>query len=161
METIREQEEYNMADQQAGDEQTTGREGLSRGALLVGCLVVGVLFVTIWVKLASKNIEIEGAVKQPAIEQGSVTSQSKLAGQGDWYVSLATFRLKKDAEAMLKRLALKGIKADSISFLGDRKGYIWHGVRVSGFASEEEALQELDILSKKTGIRNARVGEAY
>jgi hypothetical protein len=150
-----------MVDQQTGDEQTTGRQGLSRGALLVGCLVVAALFITLWVKLASKNIEIEVAVTQPAIEQGTATGESQLTGQGDWYVSLATFRLEKDAEAMLKRLARKGVKADSIVFIGSRKGYIWHRVRVSGFASEQEALQELVILSKKTGIRNARVGKAY
>lgn len=150
-----------MTDQQTGNGQTTGRQGLSRGVFLAGCLVVGVLFVTLWVKLASKDIEIDITAKQPAIEQGSAASESRSTGQGDWYISLATFRLEKDAEAMLKRLERKGVKADSVSFIGSRKGYIWHGVRVSGFASEQEALQELVILSKKTGIRNARVGKAY
>jgi cell division septation protein DedD len=150
-----------MTDQQTDNGQATGRQGLSRGVLLVICLVVAALFVTIWVKLASKNVEIDVTAKQPAIEQGTATGESKLTGQGDWYVSLATFRLEKDAEAMLNRLARQGVKADSVVFIGSRKGYIWHRIYVGGFASEQEALQALVTLSKKTGIRNARVGQAY
>jgi hypothetical protein len=152
---------YSMTDQQTDNGQVTGRQGLSRGVLLVICLVVAALFITIWAKLASRDIEMDTAAKQSAIEQGTATGESQLTGQGDWYVSLATFRLEKDAEAMLKRLARKGVKADSVVFIGSRKGYIWHGIRVGGFASEQEALQALAVLSKKTGIRNARVGQAY
>jgi cell division septation protein DedD len=126
----------------------------------VVCLVVVVLFVTIWVKLASKNVEIEVAVKQPAIEQDATTSENKSTDQGGWYISLASFRLEKDAQAMLKRLEQKGVKADSISFIGTRRGYVWHRVRVSGFASEQEAKQGLVILSKRISVRNAWVGKS-
>ncbi len=148
-----------MADQQTDNRQSAGRPKLARGVFLVLCLVIAALFVTLWINLASKDIEVEIAVKQPATEQIVITGESKAAGKGKWYVSLGTFRLEKEAAAKLNLFAKKGVKADYVSFIGSRKGYQWYRVRVAGFASEQAAQEQLVVLSKKLGIRNARVGE--
>jgi len=150
-----------MTDQQTDDRQSAGKPGLAKGIFFALCFIFAAILVTIWVKLASKNIEVEVAV-QPTIEQPAIsTNENNTAGQGKWYVSLATFRLEKEAAAMLKRIKQKGVKADYVSFIGSRKGYQWYRVRVAGFASEQAAQNELVVLSKKLGIRNARVGEEF
>ena len=148
-----------MAEQQTDDRQPTGKPGMARGVFLALCLIFAVILVTIWVKLASKDVEVEVAIQQPVAEQSITTGESKAAGKGKWYVSLGTFRLEKEAAAKLKLFAKKGVKADYVSFIGSRKGYQWYRVRVAGFASEQEAQEQLVVLSKKLGIRNARVGE--
>jgi cell division septation protein DedD len=150
-----------MADQQTDDRQPAGKPGIARGVLLVLCLVVAALFVTLWIKLASKDIEVEVAAQQPAAEQTVTTGESKTADRGKWYVSLASFRLEKEAAAMVNRISQKGVKADYISFIGKRKDYQWYRVQVSGFASEQAAQDELVVLAKKLGIRNAWVGEEF
>lgn len=150
-----------MADQQTDNRQSAGRPKLSRGVFLVLCLVIVALFVTLWMNLASKDIEVEIAVKQPATEQSVITGESKAADKGKWYVSLASFRLEKEAAAMVNRISQKGVKADYISFIGKRKDYQWYRVQVSGFASEQAAQDELVVLAKKLGIRNAWVGEKF
>ena len=58
-------------------------------------------------------------------------------------------------------IAEKGVKTDYVSFVGTRKKYQWYRVRVAGFASEQEAQEQLVVLSKKLGIRNAWVGETF
>ena len=148
-----------MADQQTDNRQSAGRPKLARGVFLVLCLVIVVLFVTLWINLASKDIKVEVAVKQPATEQSVATGESKAADKGKWYVSLASFRLEKDAAAMVKRIAQKGVKADYFPFVGSRKKYTWYRVRVTGFASEQAAQEQLVVLAEKLGIRNAWVGE--
>jgi cell division septation protein DedD len=150
-----------MADQQTDNRQPAGKPKLSRGVFLVLCLVIVALFVTLWMNLASKDIEVEIAVKQPATEQSVITGESKAADKGKWYVSLASFRLEKEAAAMVNRISQKGVKADYISFIGKRKDYQWYRVQVSGFASEQAAQDELVVLAKKLGIRNAWVGEKF
>ena len=150
-----------MAEQQTDNRQPEGRPGMARGVLLVLCLVVAALFVTLWINLASKDIEVEIAVKQPATEQSVITGESKATDRGKWYVSLASFRLEKEAAAMVNRILQKGVKADYISFIGKRKDYQWYRVQVSGFASEQAAQDELVVLAKKLGIRNAWVGEKF
>ena len=94
-----------MADKQT-DRQTAGRPKVLRGIILVLCLIVLALFVTLWIKLASKDIEL--VIQQPGTEQIAVTSEDKTARTGKWYVSLASFRLEKDAVAMVKRYRGKG-----------------------------------------------------
>jgi len=143
-----------MTDQQGGN-----RRQLSRGVFLTICLVVAALLVTVWVTLASRKLEDKAAAEKPANEQGIESAASGSTGQGRWYISLASFRLERDAEAMIQSLAEKGVKADSVAFIGAQKDYIYHRVRVSGFASEQEAQQELVALSKRLGIRNAWVGQ--
>jgi len=153
------QKENSMADQQTGDRQPAGQPRLTRLGLLVLCLGVAALFVTIWIRLASKDIAVEVAMQRPANEKNITTNQMPVSSQGDWYISLASFRLQRDAEAMLKRLEQQGVRADYISFIGSRKDYIWYRVRVSGFASEQEAQEQLVVLAKKLGIRDAWVGK--
>jgi len=148
-----------MTDQQTDNQQPAGWPKLSRGALLFVCVAIAILFVTIWIKLASKDIEVEVPIIQPPIEQSVTADQGKVAEKGKWYVSLASFRLEKDAAAMVERLAQKGVNTDYIPFIGSRKGYAWYRVRVSGFASEQAAQNELVALTRKLGIRNAWVGE--
>jgi uncharacterized protein (DUF58 family) len=148
-----------MADQQTNDRQLTGKPALTRGMLLMLCLVFAAILVTIWIKLASKDVKVEVAIKRAAIERNATVGESKTAKQGKWYVSLASFRLKQEANAMLKHLEQKGIKADYISFIGSRKNYTWHRIRVTGFASEKEAQEQLAVLSRELGIRNAWVGK--
>jgi len=140
------------------DQQTGNRQWLTRGVFLSVCLVAAILLVAIWVTLASKMIEVDVAAPQSANEHGAATSEAQTTGQGNWYVSLASFRLQKDAEAMVNQLKEKGVKADSVAFIGAQKNYVYHRVRVSGFASEEEAQKELVVLSNRLGIRNAWVG---
>jgi cell division septation protein DedD len=150
-----------MADKQTDDRQAAGRSKVLRGIILVLCLIVLAVFVTLWIKLASKDIKIEVATQQPSTEQSAATSEDKTARTGKWYVSLASFRLERDAAAMVKRYAEKGVKTDYISFVGTRKKYQWYRVRVAGFASEQEAQEQLVVLSKKLGIRTAWVGETF
>ena len=148
-----------MTDQQTGDRQPAGGPRLARGTFFALCFIFAAILVTIWVKLASKDIDV---AVQPAVEQPAITTnEANTASHGKWYVSLATFRLEKEAAAMLKRIKQKGVKADYVSFIGSRKGYQWYRVRVAGFASEQAAQDELVVLSKKLGIRNARVGEEF
>ena len=66
-----------MAEQQIDNRQSAGKPGMARGVLLVLCLVVAALFVTLWVKLASKDIEIEVATQQPGTEQSTATSEGE------------------------------------------------------------------------------------
>ncbi len=146
--------------QQTDDRQSAGKPGLTRGIFFALCIVFAAILVTIWVKLASKNIEVEVAV-QPTTEQSAATGENNTADRGKWYVSLATFRLEKEAVARVKRYAQMGVKADYVSFIGSRKGYQWYRVRVAGFASEQAAQDELVVLSKKLGIPNAWVGEEF
>lgn len=148
-----------MADKQTDDRQTAGRPKVLRGTILALCLIVLALFVTLWIKLSSKDIEL--VIQQPVTEQSAATSEDKTARTGKWYVSLASFRLERDAIAMVKRFAEKGVKTDYVSFVGTRKKYQWYRVRVAGFASEQEAQEQLVVLSKKLGIRNAWVGETF
>jgi cell division septation protein DedD len=148
-----------MADQQTDDRQPAGGPRLARGAFFALCFIFAAILVTIWVKLASKDIEV--AVQQPAIEQSAATGESKVTNQGKWYVSLATFRLEKEAAAMVKRIRQKGVNADYISFIGSRKDYQLYRVRVTGFAHEQAAQDERVVLAKKLGIRNVRVGREH
>lgn len=150
-----------MADQQTDDRQPAGKSGIARGVFFVLCFIIAALFVTLWIKLASKDIEIKAPAKQSATEQSVTEYEPKTTDKGKWYVSLASYRLEKDAVAMLKRLEQKGVKADHVSFIGSRKGYQWYRVQVSGFASEQAAQDELVVLAKKLGIRNAWVGEEF
>jgi len=143
------------------DRQSAGKSGLTRGMFFALCFVLAAILVTTWVKLASKNVGVEVAAQQPAIEQSVTIDDANTVRQGKWYVSLATFRLEKEAAAMLKRIKQQGVKADYVSFIGSRKGYQWYRVRVAGFASEQAAQDELVVLAKKLGIRNARVGEEF
>jgi cell division septation protein DedD len=148
-----------MTDQQTDDRQSAGKPGLTRGIFFALCFIFAAILVTIWVKLSSKDIDV---AVQPAVEQSAITTnEANTASHGKWYVSLATFRLEKEAVAMLKRIKQKGVKADYVSFIGSRKGYQWYRVRVAGFANEQAAQNELVVLSKKLGIRNARVGEEF
>ena len=143
------------------DRQSAGKPGLTRGIFFALCFVLAAILVTIWVKLATKNVEVDIAAQQPALEQSVTTNDANTARQGKWYVSLATFRLETEAVAMLKRINQQGVKAEYVSVIGSRKGYQWYRVRVAGFASEQAAQDELVVLAKKLGIRNARVGEEF
>jgi cell division septation protein DedD len=150
-----------MADKQTDDRQPAGGSKLPRGIFLVLGLIIAALFVTLWIKLASKDIKVEVAKQQPNAEQSIATSEDKTAKKGTWYVSLASFRLERDAAAMVKRYAKTGVKTDYVSFVGTRKKYQWYRVRVAGFSSEQEAQEQLVVLSKKLGIRTAWVGEQF
>jgi cell division septation protein DedD len=150
-----------MADKQTDDRQAADKPKLSTVTILALCLIILALFVTLWIKLASKDIEIEVAIQQPSAEQSVATSEGETAKKGKWYVSLASFRLERDAVAMVKRYAKMGVKADYVSFVGSRKKYQWYRVRVAGFSSEQEAQEQLVVLSKKLGIRTAWVGETF
>lgn len=148
-----------MKDQQTGNRQPG--PPLARGPFFALCFIFAAILVMIWVMLASKGVEVEVTEQQPAVEQSVTTNDTSTGRQGKWYVSLATFRLEKEAAAMLKRIRQRGVKAEYVPFIGSRKGYQWYRVRVAGFASEQAAKDELEVLSKKLGIRNAWVGEEF
>ena len=52
-------QESDMTDKQTGEPQVAGRQGMTRGIFLMGCLVVAALLITIWIKLGSRDVEIE------------------------------------------------------------------------------------------------------
>jgi len=99
------------------------------------------------------------AVKKPAKSKKAITPATPAStGQqaGNWVVNLSSFATARAADAELKRLAKLGITAEKAHV--NSQGKTWYRIRITGFASAEQAKTYSKTLASKYGIRDAWVG---
>ncbi len=77
--------------------------------------------------------------------------------QGAWVVNLISLGNGAAANNELKRLKQMGIHAEGVK--AEIRGKTWYRIRVSGFASAEDASRQRKILANKLGLHGTWIGK--
>lgn len=98
--------------------------------------------------------------KVPTPAKASPAAKPVLAAQpskrGEWVVNLSSFGAPAAAASELARLKKLGVQAESIKVVVH--GRTWFRLRVPGYASEKVAREQLKVLEKQVGIKDAWIG---
>ncbi len=96
------------------------------------------------------------AKKQQAPMQagsGSNNSPPPTTGHGNWIINLESFHAQNDARAYVARLTQHEIHADMVAV--NIRGTTWYRVRVTGYASKQDAEKQRRILGKALNLNSA------
>jgi len=89
---------------------------------------------------------------------GSKNSPSPTARHSNWIINLESFHAQKDASAYIARLAQHGIHADMIAV--HIRGRPWYRVRITGYASKQDAEKQRRILGKTLNMNSAWISKS-
>jgi len=101
------------------------------------------------------------AKKQPAPMQagsGSNNSPSPTTRHGNWIINLESFHAQNDASAYVARLAQHDIHADMVAV--NIRGTPWYRVRITGYASKQDAEKQRRILGKTLNLNSAWISKS-
>jgi len=98
---------------------------------------------------------------RPVIKPSTPVKSAKPASAAPkvegWVINLTSVSSAESAKQEIERLNKLGIEATSVR--SEARGKIWYRIRVTGFATLEEAEAESALLSEKLGIKDIWVGK--